>query len=207
MDFTGHGDFTIHTIATNHIIGILYVPDSLATTVLGDFLIHTVSLLITDPLMDPQSENWTRASFPCCVVTVFTDCLATVVSRAALLPDVVFTGVVRQRCQSCLLLLSNQRASARLTSAHFGSTRHGMEKHRWWGRGGRLPCVHVTLCISFHPEGRNLCQGVRCPDRYSSRGHPLNESQNYYRMSQLPRYLGCDAIKLPGCYQHITGTC
>jgi hypothetical protein len=48
-----------------------------------------------------------RASFPCCVVTLFTDCLAAVVSRAALLPDVVFTGVVRQRRQSCLLLLSN----------------------------------------------------------------------------------------------------
>jgi hypothetical protein len=35
----------------------------------------------------------------------------------ALLPDIVFTGVVRKRCQSCLLLLSNQRASARLGTA------------------------------------------------------------------------------------------
>jgi hypothetical protein len=44
MDFTGHGDFTIHTVATNHTIGILHVPDSLATTALGGFLIHTLSL-------------------------------------------------------------------------------------------------------------------------------------------------------------------
>jgi hypothetical protein len=36
-----------HSVATNHTIGILHVPDSLATTALGDFLIHTVSLLIT----------------------------------------------------------------------------------------------------------------------------------------------------------------
>jgi hypothetical protein len=100
-------------VATNHTIGILHVPDSLATTALGDFLIHTVSLqvqvqvtlrlmvsqsvslgiehppgahdqifiavslLITDSLINPQSDNGTRASFPCCVVTVFTDCLAT----------------------------------------------------------------------------------------------------------------------------------
>jgi hypothetical protein len=47
---------------------------------------------------------------------------------ARLLSDVVFTGVVRQRCQSCLLLLSNQRASARLgslrlTSALLGTAR------------------------------------------------------------------------------------
>jgi hypothetical protein len=42
MDFTGLGDFTIHTVSTNHTIGILHVPDSLATTALGDFLIHTV---------------------------------------------------------------------------------------------------------------------------------------------------------------------
>jgi hypothetical protein len=41
--------------------------------------LHTgsVSLLITDSLINPQSDNGTRASFPCCVVTVFTDCLAT----------------------------------------------------------------------------------------------------------------------------------
>jgi hypothetical protein len=44
MDFTGLGDSMIHTVATNHTIGILHVPD---TTALGDFLIHTVSLLIT----------------------------------------------------------------------------------------------------------------------------------------------------------------
>jgi hypothetical protein len=42
MDFTGLGDFTIHTVVTNHTIGILHVPDSLATTALGDFLIHTL---------------------------------------------------------------------------------------------------------------------------------------------------------------------
>jgi hypothetical protein len=46
MDFTGLGDFTIHTVATDHTIGILHVPDSLATTALGDFLIHTVSLQV-----------------------------------------------------------------------------------------------------------------------------------------------------------------
>jgi hypothetical protein len=38
-----------------------------------------------------------------------------------LLSDVVFTGVVRQRCQSCLFPLSNWRASARLGSARLGS--------------------------------------------------------------------------------------
>jgi hypothetical protein len=53
MEFTGIGDFTTHTVATNHTIGILHVPD---TTALGDFLIRTVSLLITDPLIDPHSD-------------------------------------------------------------------------------------------------------------------------------------------------------
>jgi hypothetical protein len=77
MDFTGLFDFTIHTVATNHTIGIFHVPDSLATTLLGDFLIHIVSLLITDSLINPQSDNGTRALFPCCVVNLFTDCLAT----------------------------------------------------------------------------------------------------------------------------------
>jgi hypothetical protein len=43
MDFTGHGDFVIHTVATKHTIGILHVSDSLVTTVLGDFLVHTVT--------------------------------------------------------------------------------------------------------------------------------------------------------------------
>jgi hypothetical protein len=42
-----------------------------------------------------------------------------------LLSDVVFTGVVRQRCQSCLLLLSNQRASTRLGSLRLYSAWHG----------------------------------------------------------------------------------
>jgi hypothetical protein len=60
MDFTRLGDFTIHTVATNHTIGIPHVPDSLAATVLGDFLIHTVSLLITDSL-----RNWFS---PHCVI-------------------------------------------------------------------------------------------------------------------------------------------
>jgi hypothetical protein len=77
VDFTGHGDFTIHTAATNHTIGIPHVPDLLATTALGDFLSHTVLHLITDSLINPHSDNGTRASFLCCVVTVFTDCLAT----------------------------------------------------------------------------------------------------------------------------------
>jgi hypothetical protein len=36
----------------------------------------------------------------------------------------MFTGVVRQRCQSGLLLLSNQRASARLGSLRLYSARH-----------------------------------------------------------------------------------
>jgi hypothetical protein len=35
-----------HSVANNHTIGILHVPDSLATTALGDFLIHTVSLRV-----------------------------------------------------------------------------------------------------------------------------------------------------------------
>jgi hypothetical protein len=83
MDFTGLCDFTIHNVATNHTIGILHVPDSLATTALGDFLIHTVTLLITDSLINPQSDNGSRASFPCCVVTLFTDCLAAVVTQLA----------------------------------------------------------------------------------------------------------------------------
>jgi hypothetical protein len=68
MDLTGLGDFTIHTVATNHTIGILRVPYSLATTALGDLLIHTVSLLITDSLINPQSDNGTTClvSLLCC---------------------------------------------------------------------------------------------------------------------------------------------
>jgi hypothetical protein len=50
----------------------------------------------------------------------------------------MFTGVVRQHCQSCLFPLSNWRASAQLSSAHFGSTWHGMEKTAGEG-GGCLP--------------------------------------------------------------------
>jgi hypothetical protein len=103
MDLTGHGDFTIHTVATNHTIGIVHVPDSLATTALGDFLIHTVSLLITDSFINLQSDNGTRTSFPCCVVTVFTDCLAT-------LPE-LFTAPKQLACFG----------SARLTSALLGT--------------------------------------------------------------------------------------
>jgi hypothetical protein len=62
---------------------------------------------------------------------------------ARLSSDVVFTGVARQRCQSCLLFLSNQRASARVTSARFGSTRHGKEKHRGGG-------VYRVMCRPRH---------------------------------------------------------
>jgi hypothetical protein len=51
-------------IATDHTIGLLHVPDSRATTALSDFLIHTVSLLITDSLINSQSDNGKHASFP-----------------------------------------------------------------------------------------------------------------------------------------------
>jgi hypothetical protein len=133
MDFSGHGDFSIHTVATNHTIGILHVPDPLATTAFGDFLIHTVNPAHTLSYK-PLVGQWTT-----CLVSLLRCHLVYRLPSSSryttrLLSDVVFTGVVRQRCQSCLLLLSNQRASARLGSAHFGSTRHGMEKHRWRGR-------------------------------------------------------------------------
>jgi hypothetical protein len=102
MDFTGLGDFSIHTVA-----------DTIQLTLYHSLIAHngfnphysrrmldcnslvTLSLVT---LINPQSDNGKHTLFPCCVVSVFTDCLATVVSRAALLPD-VFTGVVRQRCQ------------------------------------------------------------------------------------------------------------
>jgi hypothetical protein len=91
--------------------------------IFGDFLIHTVSLLITDPLINPQSDNGTT-----CLVSLLRCHLVYRLPSsshymARLLPDVVFTGVVRQRCQSGLLILSNQRASARLGSARLGSAR------------------------------------------------------------------------------------
>jgi hypothetical protein len=64
VDFTGLGDFTIHTVATNHTIGILHVPDTLARTALGVFLIYTVSLpspshIATDG--QSVSKSWYRA--------------------------------------------------------------------------------------------------------------------------------------------------
>jgi hypothetical protein len=43
----------------------------------------------------PTARQRENGSFPCCVATVFTACLATVVSRVALLPDVV----CQQRCR------------------------------------------------------------------------------------------------------------
>jgi hypothetical protein len=69
---------------------------------------------------------------------------------ARLLPDVMFTSAVRQRCQSCLLLLSNQRASAPLGSAQLDSlrlysARHGVTPLE--GRGLFTECctIHVTI--------------------------------------------------------------
>jgi hypothetical protein len=99
-------------------------------------------------LINPQSDNGKRASFPCCVVTVFTDCLATVVSRSALLPDVIFTGVVRQRRQE---LFTASWQPACFGSAHFGSLRLYSARHgETLLEGGCLPSVapsrHNTFC-------------------------------------------------------------
>jgi hypothetical protein len=74
---------------------------------------HTLSSLTESSLppyavqfsYKPSARQRENGSFPCCVPTVFTACLATVVSRAALLPDVVFTSVVRQRCQELFTAL------------------------------------------------------------------------------------------------------
>jgi hypothetical protein len=80
---------------------------------------------------------------------------------ARLLSDVVFTGVVRQRCQSCLLRLSNQRTSARLGSLRLTSALLGKAWRNTAGRGvGCLPsdaqstsqyicnvCVCVCVCV------------------------------------------------------------
>jgi hypothetical protein len=67
---------------------------------------------------------------------------------ARLLSDVMFTGVVRQRCQSGLLSL--ETSVLQLSSAHFGSTRHGEEKHH----GGGLPSdatstSHYVYILTF----------------------------------------------------------
>jgi hypothetical protein len=70
-------------------------------TGLGDFTIHTVSLLITDSLINPQSDDGKRTSFPCYVVTMFADCLATVDSQAALLPEKQLPS--NSRCTGCLV--------------------------------------------------------------------------------------------------------
>jgi hypothetical protein len=79
----------------------------------------------------------------------------------------MFTSVVRQCCQSCLVLLSNQRGSAQLGSPHFGSTWHGMEKHHW--RGGGVyrvmhhPChtapflrLFILNSLTVHPRSSSL---------------------------------------------------
>jgi hypothetical protein len=114
MGFTGQGDFTIHTVATNHTVGILHVPDSLATTALGNFLIHTVALdhrLSYKPVVGQRNMRF-----------------------VSLLHSVHRLPSNAARVVYCSLATS----VLRLGSAHFGSTRHGMEKHRWKG-GGCLP--------------------------------------------------------------------
>jgi hypothetical protein len=85
----------------------------------------TVSLLITDSLIYPQSDNGQRASFPCCIVTLFTDCLAAVITGLACyltscLPVLLDNAarVVYSSLATSVLWFG----SARLTSAHFGST-------------------------------------------------------------------------------------
>jgi hypothetical protein len=59
-------------------------PDLIS--ILGDISSRLVTLSLVT-VINPHSDNGKRGSFSCCVVTVFTDCLATVVSRAALLLD------------------------------------------------------------------------------------------------------------------------
>jgi hypothetical protein len=124
-------------------------------TGLGDFTIHTLSLLITQsvffmfPIHTLQLHSAT-SWFTLCVtpdhrpsykplVGQWTTCLVSLLHchhlvyqlpsssgyTARLLPDIVFTDDVRQRCQSCLLLLSNQRASAWLGSLRLYSAWHG----------------------------------------------------------------------------------
>jgi hypothetical protein len=70
---------------------------------------------------------------------------------ARLLSDVVFTGVVRQRCQGRLLSLAT--SVLRLRSAHFGSTCHGKEKHRRRGGGVyrvmRRPRHNIVVCMGL----------------------------------------------------------
>jgi hypothetical protein len=121
MDITGHGDFTIHTVATDHTIGILHVPDSRATTALGDFLIHTVT---PDHRLSykPSVGQWNTR------LLSLLRC-----HRVYRLPSNAARVVYCSLANSVLRL-----GSARLGSAHFGSTRQDMEKHRWKG-GGVFP--------------------------------------------------------------------
>jgi hypothetical protein len=93
----------------------------------------------------PLAVQWTTCLVSLLRFTLFTDCLAAVVTRLACCLTSCLPVLLGNAARAvCLLFLSNQRASARLgsarvTSAHFGSTRHGKEKHS--GRGGVYPVM------------------------------------------------------------------
>jgi hypothetical protein len=142
MDFTGHGDFTIHTLSPLITQSVFFTLPIQLLQLHSATSLFTLSCrwLITDwfsPYCVILNHRLTSQVAPPAFYTVaycllsVTCCLSK--QRCGLLSAVVFTGVVTQRCQSCLFPLSNWRVSARLGSAHFGSTRHSMVKHR--GRG------------------------------------------------------------------------
>jgi hypothetical protein len=79
----------------------------------------------------------------------------------------------------------------RLGSAHFGSTRHGMEKHRWRGGVYRVLRRHVTLlCLvkGVQPRGDTIAYiyiGKRNVDGFLKRRTvTIHMSLNITKMSQ-----------------------
>jgi hypothetical protein len=97
------------------------------------------------------TQHVTIGQWTTCLVSVtLSPCLPIANSSrymACLLSDVVFTGVVRQCCQSGLLSL--ETSMLRLSSAHFGSTWHGMEKHRRKGVFTIARMCHTTFIHSL----------------------------------------------------------
>jgi hypothetical protein len=124
-----------HTITSNHTFRLSFFHDSLATTGLGDFLIHAVSLLITDSLINPQSDNGKRASLPCCLVAVF-------------------TGVVGNAIESCPLLFSNRSIPYYITVGSAAMS-------PWWKGGGSVDWpVTVAAAAALL---RHCWRGRGCP--------------------------------------------
>jgi hypothetical protein len=152
----------------------------------------TLSLLITDPLINPQSDNGQRASFPCCVVTLFTDCLSAVVTRLACcltscLP--VLLGNAARVVYSSIATSVLRLGSLRLYSARHGET--PLEEGGGVYRVMRRP-RHNTCELTFN-FNRNFRNVIFYFTKYRTMPY---EKKNTFTIPWVPRIISDNAVAL-----------